>query len=241
MVGGFVVTDRMLEMFKRAAGRRGRDEDERQRGRARATWSAAVCFILALKGLCLAAHRRRGNLIGAAGTVLAVGVTLLTRDARHLPWILAGIVDRRRRSACTRRAPVQMTAMPQMVALFNGVGGGAAALVALRELHDRDRPTSRPGQHAVDRDRVHGDRRRRLLRRLDDHLRQAAGADHRPPGDFPGLPSSRGLLLVDRSSSAVCLAAGIESEGRAGAGRRCWRCCSACCSCCRSAAPTCRS
>ena len=58
-----------------------------------------------------------------------------------MPLILAAIAvgtARRRRTAPAR---VQMTQMPQMVALFNGVGGGAAALVALLELHD-DRPTA---------------------------------------------------------------------------------------------------
>ncbi|MGH3497954.1 MAG: NAD(P)(+) transhydrogenase (Re/Si-specific) subunit beta [Nocardioidaceae bacterium] len=95
---------------------------------------AAVCFILALKGLSSPRTARRGNLVGAAGAVLACITVFFERDLHHLVAILLamavgtaiGVVGARR---------VQMTQMPQLVALFNGVGGGAAALVALLELH----------------------------------------------------------------------------------------------------------
>jgi NAD(P) transhydrogenase subunit beta len=94
---------------------------------------AALCFILALKGLSSPKYARRGNFIGAFGAVLAVVVTLVAEDYNHMPAILIafalgvafGVPAARR---------VQMTAMPQLVALFNGVGGGAAALVALIEI-----------------------------------------------------------------------------------------------------------
>jgi NAD(P) transhydrogenase subunit beta len=97
--------------------------------------ACAVCFILALKGLSGPRTARTGNLVGAAGAVVAVVVPFVYLDLRHVPLILlaiavgtvAGVVGARR---------VQMTQMPQMVALFNGVGGGAAALVALSELHE---------------------------------------------------------------------------------------------------------
>ncbi len=96
---------------------------------------AAVCFILALKGLSSPSTARRGNLLGAAGAVLATVVVFFQGDLDHVPLILAaiavgsvgGVVGAQR---------VQMTQMPQLVALFNGVGGGAAALVALLEVHD---------------------------------------------------------------------------------------------------------
>ena len=94
---------------------------------------AAVCFILALKGLSSPASARRGNLIGAAGAVLAVVVAFLSEDLRHERAILAAIGV-----GCVLGVPaarrVAMTQMPQLVALFNGVGGGAAALVAGLEL-----------------------------------------------------------------------------------------------------------
>jgi len=96
---------------------------------------AAVCFILALKGLSSPSTARRGNLLGAAGAVLATVVVFFQGDLDHVPLILAaiavgsvgGVVGAQR---------VQMTQMPQLVALFNGVGGGAAALVALLEVYD---------------------------------------------------------------------------------------------------------
>jgi H+-translocating NAD(P) transhydrogenase subunit beta len=94
---------------------------------------AAVCFIVALKGLSSPRTARNGNLIGAAGAVLACVTVFFAEDLKHVPAILVaiavgtvlGFVGARR---------VQMTQMPQLVALFNGVGGGAAALVALIEL-----------------------------------------------------------------------------------------------------------
>jgi NAD(P) transhydrogenase subunit beta len=94
---------------------------------------AAVCFILALKGLSSPGTARRGNLIGAGGAVLAVLVALLSNDLRHVPLILAAIVVGTALGVPAARR-VAMTQMPQLVALFNGVGGAAAALVAGLEL-----------------------------------------------------------------------------------------------------------
>jgi NAD(P) transhydrogenase subunit beta len=94
---------------------------------------AAVCFILALKGLSSPASARRGNLIGAAGAAIALLVTFLAVDLDHLPAILIAIVVGTVIAVPTARR-VRMTAMPQLVAMFNGVGGGAAALVAIVEL-----------------------------------------------------------------------------------------------------------
>ncbi len=94
---------------------------------------AAVCFILALKGLSSPRTARAGNLVGAVGAVVACVVVFFYAHLDHVVAILiaiavgtaVGLVGARR---------VQMTQMPQLVALFNGVGGGAAALVALLEL-----------------------------------------------------------------------------------------------------------
>ncbi len=94
---------------------------------------AAVCFILALKGLSSPKTARRGNLIGAGGAAIALLVAFLSTDLSHLiPIFLAIAVGSAIAVPAARM--VKMTQMPQMVALFNGVGGGAAALVALMEL-----------------------------------------------------------------------------------------------------------
>ena len=82
---------------------------------------------------------------------------------------------------------VKMTAMPQMVALFNGVGGGAVALIAWAEFRElRRRPERRARRrHPA---RVRGDHRLDLLLGLEHRLRQAAGADLRQPGEDPRRP-----------------------------------------------------
>ncbi|HET6937018.1 MAG TPA: NAD(P)(+) transhydrogenase (Re/Si-specific) subunit beta, partial [Nocardioides sp.] len=96
----------------------------------------AVCFILALKGLSSPKTARYGNLLGAFGAVLACVIPFFyVDDMKHVPLILAAIAVGTAGGVYGART-VQMTQMPQMVALFNGVGGGAAALVALLELHE---------------------------------------------------------------------------------------------------------
>jgi NAD(P) transhydrogenase subunit beta len=94
---------------------------------------AAVCFIVALKGLSSPKTARRGNLIGAAGALLACVIVFLVSDIQHLLPILAAIAAGTAVGVLGAYR-VQMTQMPQLVALFNGVGGGAAAIVAIIEL-----------------------------------------------------------------------------------------------------------
>jgi NAD(P) transhydrogenase subunit beta len=93
-----------------------------------------ICFVLALRFLSSPATARRGNWIGAAGMIVAIGVTLAHAGV-HIGWriIVGGLIGATLGAVGARR--VKMTAMPQMVALFNGVGGGAAALVSLAEFH----------------------------------------------------------------------------------------------------------
>jgi NAD(P) transhydrogenase subunit beta len=95
--------------------------------------AAAICFIVALKGLSSPKTARRGNLIGAAGAVLACVIVFLVSDVDHLLPILAAIAAGTAIGVLGAYR-VQMTQMPQLVALFNGVGGGAAAIVAIIEL-----------------------------------------------------------------------------------------------------------
>jgi NAD(P) transhydrogenase subunit beta len=94
----------------------------------------AVGFILALKGLSGPKTARSGNLIGAASAVVACALPFLYVDnLRNVPLMLGAIAIGSAGGVLGAQR-VQMTQMPQMVALFNGVGGGAAALVALLEL-----------------------------------------------------------------------------------------------------------
>ncbi len=93
----------------------------------------AVAFILALKGLSGPRTARAGNLVGAAAAVVACALPFFYLEMDNLVLILVAIAVGTAGGVYGARR-VQMTQMPQMVALFNGVGGGAAALVALLEL-----------------------------------------------------------------------------------------------------------
>jgi H+-translocating NAD(P) transhydrogenase subunit beta len=105
-----------------------------------------VTFILALKFLSNPARARRGNQIGAAGMLVAIAVTFAKSGLTDYWAIAIAMVIGGGFGAFAARR-VKMTAMPQMVALFNGVGGGAAALVSLAELH---RILPDPGTPKVD-------------------------------------------------------------------------------------------
>ena len=94
---------------------------------------AAVLFILALKSMSSPRTARTGVLIGAIGAALATGVLFfsgikLANLALIVGFLVVGSV-----LGLVAARRVKMTAMPQLVALFNGVGGGAAALIAVVE------------------------------------------------------------------------------------------------------------
>src|SRR5690348_449475 len=96
---------------------------------------AAVLFILGLKQLSSPRGARNGNFIAALGMVIALGATIpkLHFTGAGIVIIAVGVVIGAAIGTVGARI-VRMTAIPQMVALFNGVGGGAAALVAVAEL-----------------------------------------------------------------------------------------------------------
>src|SRR3989440_9644381 len=96
---------------------------------------AAALFILGLKQLSSPKGARNGNFTAAAGMVIALGATvpLLHFTKAGLEITAVGLVIGTLIGTVGARM-VRMTAIPQMVALFNGVGGGAAALVAVAEL-----------------------------------------------------------------------------------------------------------
>ena len=131
VVGGFVVTDRMLEMFKK---REKKPEHVSREVTNLLYLVTIVTFILALRFLSNPATARRGNQIGAAGMLVAIVVTFLQKSIDSYWEIALGMVVGGTFGLVAARK-VRMTAMPQMVALFNGVGGGAAALISLAEFH----------------------------------------------------------------------------------------------------------
>ncbi|OKH19388.1 NAD(P)(+) transhydrogenase (Re/Si-specific) subunit beta [[Limnothrix rosea] IAM M-220] len=93
---------------------------------------AASLFILGLKKLGSPATARRGNQLAAVGMLLAVVATLLDQQVLNYGMIAGGIVIGSVIGLITAKK-VEMTDMPQLVGLFNGLGGAASALVAIAE------------------------------------------------------------------------------------------------------------
>lgn len=106
-------------------------------GRDLAYLVAIIGFITALKFLSSPKRARQGNLIGAVAAALAVGMTFtlpeLRNSGKNLVLALIAMVLGAAIAIPVARF-VKMTAMPQLVAIFNGVGGGAAALISIVEL-----------------------------------------------------------------------------------------------------------
>ena len=107
---------------------------------------ASILFILGIKGLTHPRTAVRGNLLGATGMLLAVIATLADREVlgaglSGLGLILAGLLLGSTIGA-TLALKIQMTAMPQMVALLNAFGGGASALIAGAVLAVGGEPTT---------------------------------------------------------------------------------------------------
>ncbi len=94
---------------------------------------AAILFIFGLKMLSSPRSARRGNMVSALGMLLAIVVTLLSKEIVSWPYIIIGLVVGSAVGVYLART-VQLTDMPQMVAAFNGFGGGASALVAFAEV-----------------------------------------------------------------------------------------------------------
>ena len=90
---------------------------------------ASILFIFGLKGLSHPRTAARGNLLGAIGMLLAILVTLFNKRIISYELIIAGVIVGGAIGAILA-VKIEMTAMPQLVALFNGFGGGASVLVA---------------------------------------------------------------------------------------------------------------
>ena len=95
---------------------------------------AAVLLIFGIKRLSHPRTARSGNLVAALGMAVALLFTLFDRDIDSY-WLMAAGIALGSVIGVASARMVKMTAMPQMVALFNGVGGGAAALIAAAEFH----------------------------------------------------------------------------------------------------------
>jgi len=103
---------------------------------------AAVLFILGLKGMTKVRSARRGNLLSSIGMLLAVVGTLIEIGApepgvalfHFYMWIIVGVAIGTVIGAVSAMK-VPMTMMPEMVAIFNGFGGGASMLVAISEVY----------------------------------------------------------------------------------------------------------
>jgi NAD(P) transhydrogenase subunit beta len=98
---------------------------------------ASVTFIMGLKMLSAPATARRGNLIAAGGMILAIlGTIFLYEDAgkklSNYPWIFSAIIIGIVFGTLTAKK-VKMTAMPELVSFFNGMGGACAALISIVE------------------------------------------------------------------------------------------------------------
>src|ERR1700722_14943147 len=98
---------------------------------------ASVTFILGLKMLSNPASARKGNLIAAAGMTIAIIGTIFLyenngENLHNYGWIFGGILVGGIVGTLAAKK-VKMTAMPEMVSLFNGMGGACAALISISE------------------------------------------------------------------------------------------------------------
>ena len=93
---------------------------------------SAILFIIGIKRLGKIDTARQGNFLSAVGMLIAIIATLFMMDAIPLEWVITGIAIGAIIGVVSA-TKVAMTAMPEMVAIFNGFGGGASALVASAE------------------------------------------------------------------------------------------------------------
>jgi len=113
--------------------------------------AASILFVFGIKGLTHPRTAVRGNVISALAMLLAVVATLVLKEVVGFYVILAGLVIGGGVGAYLAIS-VQMTAMPQLVAVFNGFGGGASVLVAWAALIEAIRaaaPTTAPATTAL--------------------------------------------------------------------------------------------
>ncbi|NOX98472.1 MAG: NAD(P)(+) transhydrogenase (Re/Si-specific) subunit beta [Verrucomicrobia bacterium] len=108
---------------------------------------ASILFIFGIKMLGSADTARRGNQISSLGMLIAVVAVLLTSGMNYT-WIIAGLAIGAVIGAVTAKR-VQMTGMPELVALFNGFGGLASLLVGWAEYAARPEPSAETGAAVI--------------------------------------------------------------------------------------------
>jgi NAD(P) transhydrogenase subunit beta len=178
---------------------------------------AIVFFILGLRGLAGPKTAPTGNKIAAVGMFIAIVATLLIphviSDGGDVALIVGGIALGTAVGVPAART-VKMTAMPQMVALFNGVGGGAVALIAWAEYRRRfpgdagalwDQKAQIPSLFAAIIGSISFWGSNIAFGKLQEILPGR-------PIRLPGQQLINGLLALVATGSAVALAAGVHSE-----------------------------
>jgi proton-translocating NAD(P)+ transhydrogenase subunit beta len=173
---------------------------------------AFICFIVGLRWLNHPRTAQRGNWTAAVGMAFAVVATLLIEEVGDYGWIVLGVAIGTVVGVPAARN-VKMTAMPQMVALFNGVGGGAVALISWAEyreaLHFGGNPeleTLIPILFAAIVGSISFWGSNVAFGKLQEVLPGR-------PIQLPGQQFVNGALLLVAVGSAVAIASGTESEG----------------------------
>ena len=228
-VGGYVVTERMLKMFVTA---RAEKRNPSACPPSRLHMLTQLSYLVGGRAVHprpeaheLAGHRGSGVRWAGAGMLLATLATLAFIGCIAVQPHAGDRRDRgRRRVAWVSGKRVAMTDMPQMIALYNGMGGGAAAAIAAVELYGGSEHEPRASRDRRRR-RLH---RLRLLQRQPHCVRQTPGPDHevaalrRPENRESADPAGRRSYSASWSSAAY-------DGGPAGRHRcsSCARCCSA--------------
>ena len=101
---------------------------------------AAILFVIGLKQLSSPATARRGNMLSSIGMLIAIVVTLFDKGIIDYRWITAGLIIGSIIGAVIAKK-IQMTKIPEMVALFNGFGGAASLLVGWAALYNSGNTT----------------------------------------------------------------------------------------------------
>jgi NAD(P) transhydrogenase subunit beta len=192
---------------------------------------AFALFIYGLSGLTGPRTAVRGNRIAAVGMAIAVIATLLQRSEGNWVLIVIGVLIGVLVGVPAARR-VKMTAMPQMVALFNGVGGGAVFLIAWAEFRNSHGYIATPTYVALF----------SLFAAIVGSISFWGSliAFGKLQELLPGRP-----ITLGRPQQLVngLLLWSPTARTRSSSSSACWSAppCSASSSCCRSAAPTCRS